>query len=171
MCELAQAGECEPRGGQRGSRQHQHQDQLQHPANGIGEPGEAVRGSEHQEVNVSDGVEIIKGKAKIHPRRRNKKKKHPPDEEQTCLPTCAKTAASHTRGETSTQASEQLSNLNADIAASRETRVAVYYWRRMSPPSVPGSFPSSALFLGLFSLCTHTYFYASRRYFPRLDSV
>lgn len=31
----AQTGECEPRRGQRGSCQHQHQDQLQHPADRV----------------------------------------------------------------------------------------------------------------------------------------
>lgn len=36
--EGAQTGEREPGGGQRGSRQHQHQDQLQHPPNGVRKP-------------------------------------------------------------------------------------------------------------------------------------
>lgn len=38
MSVSVQTGECEPRRGQRGSCQHQHQNQLQHSPNRVGKP-------------------------------------------------------------------------------------------------------------------------------------
>lgn len=101
MSEPAQAGEREPRGGQRRSRQHQHQDQLQHPANGIGEPwgGKREEASERQRRRENN---------RRQKKRRSYKSIHAAESETPPLPglngrrvyrRAPKAAASQTRGE------------------------------------------------------------------------
>lgn len=62
MGDVAQAREREPGGGQRRAGQHQHQDQLQHPPNGICKPvdggGISVKG--RADPRAEDGSETGK---------------------------------------------------------------------------------------------------------------
>lgn len=51
VSDSAQTGEREPGGRQRGSGQHQHQDQLQHPSDGVGKPGSEIYSSYCSKIN------------------------------------------------------------------------------------------------------------------------